>query len=261
MKNLKNKLKTKNPKRIHAIISIFVLLPLSFLIYSLKAGDDCAYHFKTDVSTNKCAPPDSSLIKLQSAIDLATANPDETNYINLSLEYFQNTMYNECVWAAQKALEYNVNSYIAYNNMCSAYNQLGMWDEAIAAGKNAIAVIPGAQLASNNLQLSFDGKAKLDKDIADAEVLVKTLPSEENYLNLGYLYYQANNFELSISTNQKAIEINKKSVIAYNNICSAYNEMGKWADAVVYCEKALAVDSGYTLSKNNLQVAKGNIKK
>lgn len=261
MKNLKNKLKTKNTKRINVIISIFVILPLCFIIYSLKTEDAYAYRVNKEVPANKITPPDSSLIKLQSAIDLAKTNPTEANYISISYQYYLNAMYNECIQAAQKALEYNATSYLAYNNICSAYNQLGMWDEAIAAGKNAIAVIPDAQLVINNLQASIDGKAKLDKDITDAEALVKTLPNEENYLNLGYLYYLANSFELSISAYKKVIEINKKSVIAYNNICSAYNELGKWSDAAAYCQKALAIDSAYTLSKNNLQVAKDNIKK
>ena len=170
-------------------------------------------------------------------------------------------MYNECIWAAQNALKYNTSSYIAYNNMCSAYNALGKWDEAIAAGQNAIAVIPGAQLVTNNLQISINGRVKLYNDITTAEALVKTSPSEENLLNLGYLYYRANSFELSISTYKKVLELNKKNLIACNNICSAYNELGRWAEASVYCEKALQIDPTYTLSINNLKITKDHLKK
>jgi len=258
MKNQENKFKIKIFKKVITIISVIVMLPLCIFV---SAEDAYACPVISNAMANKITPHDSSLIKLQSAIDLAKANPNEDNYINLSLVYFQNAMYNECIWAAQNALKYNANSYLAYNNMCCAYNQLGLWDEAIASGQYAISVIPGAQLVLNNLQSSIDGKTKLYKNIADAEALVKTSPNEQNYSTLGYLYYQADKFELSISTYKKVIEINKKNVIAYNNICSAYNEMGKWADAAVYCQKALEVDPTYTLSINNLKIAKDNLKK
>lgn len=258
MKNQENKFRIKVLKIVLTIISFFVVLPMC---YFYTAEDVHASFIVKNATVNKITPPDSSLIILQSAIDLAKANPDEANYLNLSLLYFQNAMYNECIWAAQNALKYNATSYIAYNNICSAYNALGKWDEAIAAGQNAIAVIPGAQLVTNNLQIAIDGKIKLYNEIAAAETLVKTSPNEENYLNLGYLYYRAHSFDLSINTYKKVIEINKKNIIAYNNICSAYNEMGKWAEAAVYCAKALEIDPAYNLSVNNLKIAKDNLKK
>jgi tetratricopeptide (TPR) repeat protein len=258
MKKPENKFKAKKIKMAVVNISFFMIL-----LFCLIINNEVVYGSIVVASShaNKVIPPDSSLIKLQAAIDLAKANPDEANYLNLSLLYFQNAMYNECIWATQNALKYNPSSYIAYNNMCSAYNALGKWDEAIVAGQNAITVIPGAQLVTNNLQISINGKIKLNNEITNAETLVKTAPNEENLLSLGYLYYRAKNFELSINTYKKVIEINKKSVIAYNNICSAYNELGKWAEASVYCEKALAVDPAYNLSINNLKIAKDNLKK
>jgi protein O-mannosyl-transferase len=258
---MKNKVKTKNLKHLIAIISIFIILLLCYFINYFIAMDAYASDLRTVVSVNKNIPPDSLQIKLQEAIDLVAASPDETNYIKLSYQYYMNAMYNECIWACQKSLEYNTNNYLAYNNMCSAYNQLGMWDAAIASGKVAFALIPGAQLVTNNLHVSVDGKAKLEKDLAVAEELVKTAPTEENYLNLGYLYYLSGSFELSISANNKVIDLNKKNIIAYNNICSAYNALGKYSDAETYCKKAIKIDSTFSLAKNNLKFAENNIKK
>jgi protein O-mannosyl-transferase len=259
MKNPEKKMKTSNRILLYAVI--FMALPLCYAAYYFTAEDAFANNITKNVQATNITPTDSSLLTLQKALDLVKTNPGDETYINLSLEYFNNAMYVECIQAAQKALEYNASSYKAYNNMCAAYNKLGMWNKAVAAGQNAMAVIPGAQLAANNLQISIEGNVQLEKDITAAEALVKTSPTEENYTNLGYLYYQANKFDLSIAAYKKVIEINKNNVIAYNNICSAYNELGKWADAAVYCNKALAVDSAFVLSKNNLQIAKANIKK
>lgn len=101
--------------------------------------------------------------KLKTAIDMATSQPNETNYINLGLLYFNQAKYKECIDATKKALDYNPQSYLAYNNLCSAYYNLGMWDEAIAAGEKALEIKPGDQLATNNLKISRDGKQKEGK--------------------------------------------------------------------------------------------------
>ena len=230
MKNLKNKVKTNGSKLVNVIISIFIILPLCYLFYINveKAG---GADVKVEPLSLKNTPPDSALLKLQAAYDNANASPNEANFITLSLQYYNNAMYKECITAAQKAIKYNPNSYSAYNNMCCSYNQLGIWDEAVVAGKKALEIAPGDQLATNNLYVSLDGMKKQYKSIADAEALVKDSANEANYLNLAYLYYQTKKYELSISIYKKVIEINKNNATAYNNICSAYNELGKWKEA------------------------------
>ena len=178
MENANNKDIPKNKKLVNWIISILILLPLCFLIYTIKVKKTEASKIKSDTLTNnKIAPRDSIAIKLQAATDLARTSPNENNYINLSLEYYHNNKYKECVDATKKALEFNPKSYVAYNNMCSAYNMLGYWDDAIDAGNKALAIAPGDQLAINNLKVSKDGKAKQIKAIADVTLLLKPVPA------------------------------------------------------------------------------------
>jgi len=260
MKKIENKLKTKKHLLLKSIISILIVLPLCYLVHYINAEDVYACQPAKNLSANTVVPQDSSLIKLQSALDLIKTNPTEDNYINLSYHYYMNAMYNECVTAAQKAITLNALSYSSYNNLCCAYNMLGKWTKAIAAGKKALEINKGDQLATNNLAVSVYGKEKQDKEIAAAETLVKHSPSEVNYLDLGYLYYMSENFDLSISTYKKVIEINKKSVIAYNNICAAYNELGKYKEAKEYCETAIKIDSTFSLAKNNLKVSEDKLK-
>jgi len=261
MKNLKDKEKTSRSKWVNVIISVLILFPLCYLVYIVNIGKAGASDISKNTNERNNTPTDSALVKLQAAIDLAKSFPNETNYINLSLEYYNNGKHQECVEASKKALEYNANSYPAYNNLCSAYNQLGLWDDAITAGEKALEVKPGDQLAQNNLQASRDGKVKQDKSILDAETLVKTSPNEINYLSLGNIYYSARKYELAIKSYKKTLTYNNKSVAAYNNICSAYNTIGNYKDAIINCEKALKIDSSYILAKNNLKIAKDNLKK
>ncbi|MFH0867428.1 MAG: tetratricopeptide repeat protein [Bacteroidota bacterium] len=252
--------KTGWGRLINIVISVFILIPVFYLMYFLKyekAGATGAV--KDNLAVNKNT--DSLQLKLQSAIDLASSYPGESNYIALSLEYYNNGKYKECADAALKALQYNPKSYAAYNNMCCSYNMLGYWDEAIEAGKKALEMKPGDQLATNNLKASVDGKAAQDKKISDAESLVKTNPDELNYLNLGNIYYGARKYELAITAFQMTLACNNKNAVAYNNICSAYNELGKWKEAAENCKKALEIDSSFSLAKNNLNVANEELKK
>ncbi|MCF8299163.1 MAG: tetratricopeptide repeat protein, partial [Saprospiraceae bacterium] len=54
---------------------------------------------------------------------------------------------------------------------------------------------------------------------------------------------------------KKAAELDPSHALAYNNICSAYNVLGKYELAKKACEKALEINPDFDLAKNNLKVA------
>ena len=43
---------------------------------------------------------------------------------------------------------------------------------------------------------------------------------------------------------------------AFNNICAASNSLGRYADAVAACERALAINPEFPLARNNLAVTR-----
>lgn len=88
------------------------------------------------------------------------ANPSADNYINLSLTYYRNGMFPECVKACEKALELNPRSALAYNNMGSAYNSMGEWEKGAAACRKALEIDPGFERAKNNLKWAEDNLKK-----------------------------------------------------------------------------------------------------
>ncbi len=90
--------------------------------------------------------------------NLCKTNPTPENYINLSLEYYNQGKFLDCVHAAEESLKLRPNYDLAYNNICSAYNNLHDWDKAIEAGKKAVEANPQNQLAKNNLQAAIDAK-------------------------------------------------------------------------------------------------------
>lgn len=82
--------------------------------------------------------------------------------------------------------------------------------------------------------------------------LVKQSPTSDNFINLSLLQYQQKDFEGCIATCYRALEINPKNAIAYNNICSAHNALKQWKKAAEACRKALEIDPKFDRAKNNL---------
>lgn len=91
---------------------------------------------------------------------LALEQPTAENYLNLSLMYFNQKKYLECVKACKKALAIKPDYDLAYNNMCAAYNQLGDWDNAILAGEKGLKINPDNRLLKGNLETAYREKNK-----------------------------------------------------------------------------------------------------
>jgi tetratricopeptide (TPR) repeat protein len=115
----------------------------------------------------KISPGDASIIEMLNSIKAqpsekasevinemaksAEQNPTADSYINLSLTYYQNHMYRECIEACKKALKLKPDYAMAYNNICSSYNALGQWDKGVEACKKALEIDPNFALAKTNL--------------------------------------------------------------------------------------------------------------
>ncbi|CAN5191989.1 hypothetical protein BH09BAC1_BH09BAC1_05770 [soil metagenome] len=90
----------------------------------------------------------------------AETEPNEANYLNLSLTYYNMGQFQACIEAAYKALEYKPDLAEAYNNICSAHNEMKQWDLAISACNKALQIKPDYALAKNNLNWALGQKGK-----------------------------------------------------------------------------------------------------
>ena len=79
--------------------------------------------------------------------------------------------------------------------------------------------------------------------------------SEPYYLNASYNYYMQGDFIKSIEASRKALKINPKNATAWNNICSAYNELKEFKKAVEACDEGLKIDAKNQQIMNNKKEA------
>ncbi len=215
------------------------LKQLANSILAMNPADQNALYY-LNVGTQQITP-------LQAAINKAEANPTPESYLEASRLAYEARDFEACVTYAKKALELKPDYAAAYNNICSAYNQLGQPMKAMLAGEEALKINPTYQLVQNNMALSQLVADRLQKiqGTTDADLL----------LNTGLEFYNQGLYELCISTTILATEADPTNAQAYNNICSAYNKLGKWDEAINYCQKALEVDPEHELAKNNLNWA------
>ncbi len=110
------------------------------------------------LAKNNLILSENGINALENAQKLSTGQPSAENYLSLSLVYFNQKKYKECIEACKKALALKPDYDLAYNNLCAAYNQLEDWDNAIIAGEKGLKINPNNTLLKGNLAEAYRRK-------------------------------------------------------------------------------------------------------
>lgn len=154
------------------------------------------------------------------------------------IDFYQKANYNLAVIAFKYCVHLNPQSKIAINDVVASYNSLQMFDEALAYSKKGLVIDPNFQLLKNNIAESVKAKQSF-------------VPSEAYYHNLSYNYYVQGDYLKAIAMAQNALKINPHSSIAWNNICSACNQLGQYKKALDAADRGLKLDPQSVILKNN----------
>ena len=196
-----------------------------------------------DIAMNK----KSILTVLEEEVNTA---PSPEKYLNLSLQYFNEGNFDDCIRVAGKAVKLNPEYADAYNNIGIGHYYLLNYDKAIEAYQKALELNPSFQLAKNNLKNAKDKKmemARVISNLSDKEI-------SSYYINLSLEFYNKEKYRTCIAAARKSIAI-EPNAIAYNNICSAYNQLKEYQKAIAACNEALKLDASSKLAKGNLNYA------
>ena len=92
---------------------------------------------------------------------LVIEKPSSDNYINLSLLYYNQGLYEKSIEVCKKAIQLKPDNANAYNNIAAAYCELKQWDKAIDACTKALQIDPTHPLATGNLNWAKQEKQKI----------------------------------------------------------------------------------------------------
>lgn len=136
-----------------------------------------------------------------------------------------------------------------YAKWLSQNNQI---DKANYHLNTALELSPAHQQAAKLKSLLTSSVAH---QLENAKVKAEQEETPENYLELSLKYYNAGQYQLCISTCEKALALRPNYAEAYNNICSAHNKLKQFEKAEAACRKALEFKPGYPLAQGNLNWA------
>ena len=130
---------------------------------------DWAAFDRLAADTQRLVPGDAPTIELMAAHSqrgrevaaleqVVRRDPSPERYLDLSLAYYRQGRYSECIETARRAVGLKPEYAEAYNNMAAGYNSLGLWDDGIRAAQEAVRLKPDFELAKNNLAHALSRK-------------------------------------------------------------------------------------------------------
>ena len=188
--------------------------------------------------------------------DQNSSNEPQSEKLELLLNLYNQSKFNETLDFAKMELENFPKSVILFNIIGSVYASLGDLDEAIKSYKNALSINRNAIEVLNNMGLALKEKGKLNQAIDIYKKVLEINPHFcEAYSNMGIALKESGRLDDAIDAYNKALLINPQFPKAYNNLGLALKESGRLDDAIIAYNKALSIDPQLTEAYNNLGLA------
>jgi len=150
--------------------------------------------------------------------------------------------------AYKKAIALRSDYWDGYNSLGLFYDRQRRFDDAIAQIRHAIDLTPDNAQAYYNLGAVYLDTADPNKVPEAEKALRKSLdlsPSYPAYANLGYLYLQQKRYAESAAMTEKAMQLNDRDYLGWENLAVAYQALNQKdkAGAARAKEQALLEDS------------------
>ena len=136
------------------------------------------------------------------------------------------------------------------------YSMTGDWDGLKLQAQQTLRFAP-----QNALVLSYLAAAEKKENELDYELEnIQKNPSTAQYASLAAKNFQAMRYEQCIAVSELSLKLDPNDIYAFNNIGAAYNKLHAYDKASDVLKKALAINPGFLLAKNNLKVAEDGLK-
>ncbi len=211
-------------------------------------------HINMAILLSATNDPSSAEKYYQSALALNTYKDQAYAYYGAFLKGQKRN--DEAIDMLKNAIAINPAYIEARRNLMALYFEREDWGALALIAQGTLAYIPDDAESIAYINAGKNKKTKLDIAI---EVAAQN-PSADNFLELSLKYYEVGKYQECIDACYKAIELRPNYAVAYNNICSAYNQLKEYDKAEAACNKAIAIQPDFELAKNNLKLAQAGKK-
>lgn len=148
--------------------------------------------------------------------------------------------------ATESISHYYYAQWLADNERFSEADQLLKKAESLSPGSIKIQALRKRLNAQLNEQNS---------NIQEYQNQIETTQSAEQLINISLKLFYLGDYKGVIKACKKAIKINPNYPEAYNNICTAYNQLKQYKKAIEACDKALELKPDFERALNNKKIA------
>jgi len=200
---------------------------------------------------------DRAIVDYSQAISL---NPKyDKAYYNRGSTYSYKGEHDKAIDDFNQTIFFNPKDYGAYNNRGSSYYSKGEYDKAIADYDRAISLNPKAYEAYNNRGNAHADKGEYEKAIENYTQAISLNPKlYQAYYNRRNAYNEISwllakkyrNGDKALEFAKKALESEPNNHLILDTLAAAYDEVGRFEDAVKTQEKAISLLSEKDKDKN-----------
>ena len=223
--------------------------------------NDANVHFVLGITYGSSGQYQDAIASLKEAIRIKP-NYAAAHYF-LGISYQNSGQYQDAIASYMEAINFNSNDAGSHRGLGFVYEKLGRNDEAIAEYKEALRLDPSNTLAKNNLNrlVQILGLTQPSpvissaRELEDAQEKVRQNPNNAiTYVNLGFAYNNLGRFQEAITSFKKAIRLDPNNAFAHTNLGFSYKNLGRYQEAVTPLKEAIRLDPDDAYAHYNLGV-------
>jgi len=199
----------------------------------------------------RCAHPVSFIIFVSIAFfavscvtPSAERKKEAENYKRIAAAYMNEDDYTTALINLLKAEKLDANDPELHNYLGLTYQAKNRYDLAIKHFKKAVSLRPGYSEAKNNLGTVYLSQRQWDLAIPYFKEAAEDLTYQTPHFalsNLGWVYFNKRDYPLAEHYYRKTLDIQPKFVVALRGLALTLIATGRYTDAVVYLERAVAL--------------------
>lgn len=174
-------------------------------------------------------------------------------YITKAISLFMLKEYDKAIKIYESQIILNPNNYEALSHLGIIMLKLDKTNDAISFLSRAIEIKPNNSVANDNLAVAYS-KSELDKHKALKHFNISLQLNDKSittFSNKALYLFEQNDFEGSIQCYKKALLIAPNSVKLLCGISAPLINLSQYDEAIDYCDRALSINSFYSVAYLN----------
>lgn len=199
--------------------------------------------------------PDATIAYFEDAVRREPSAPGPLSHLGRAL--VEAKRYSEAVSTILKSLELEISFAPSHTALGEAFHAMKMFKEALESHKTALLLDPQEIYAHNKIADTYLELKQIDQAHEHYQRVIELAPKDPNgYVKLASsLFSTQDRFDDAMALFRKALELDPKHSLTYNNIGAIMHDHGDTREAIGYFHKALELRPAYSTARHNLALS------